>query len=182
VAATACAGPYAFRQDPAYATLPRVNLTATAHTLGPELDRPVRELRYGVEFALARQQVAAASPYFDERLPVIHLDVVDRGAAPTRMDPMPPPYSSDPATSFSDTYTRADQGFGSAGVRQTRIIDVFVELSEPTTPDPGEPRAKTPAPEPIGQLRTLIVDDFASTEKTAEMIASLVQRRLAPLH
>jgi hypothetical protein len=169
IAVAACAGqPYAFRQDPAYATLPRVNLTATAHTLGPDFERPVRDLRYGVESELARRQIAAATPFYDERLPVIHLDVIDRGSVSMHDDRLPLPFMSELGNEFGEVYSRADHGVGRTGVGDTRIVDMVVELSEPGAR----------APETIGRMRVVIVNDFATAEKTAGMVADLVQRRL----
>ena len=171
ISVAACAGqPYALRQDPAYATLPRVNLTATAHTLGPDLEQPVRDLRHGVESELARRHIAAAAPFYDERLPVIHLDVIDRGSINTHGDRLPPPFMTEPGNEFGEVYSRADHGVGPTGVGDTRIVDVVVEISEPGAL----------APETIGRMRVVIVIDFVSTEKTAEMVAELVQRRLGP--
>lgn len=75
--------PYAFRQEPAYATLPRVNLHITTHQ-AVGYDVTLRDFRYALEAELADQKVAAVADRFDPALRQVRVELVDRGWVPGR--------------------------------------------------------------------------------------------------
>jgi hypothetical protein len=175
LAGAACAvRPYAFRKDPGYASLPRINLTLTSHSLGPNLTAPARDLRHGIEAQLAEKRVAAAVDMYDERLPTIHIEMIDRGSIPSNSyDARSSSSSGEPrmGNAFADVHvSAANQGLGSWGMGDFRIVDVVVNASDRQAREPVT----------IGSVRALMGYDFVSADKAAEVVALLVQRHLPP--
>jgi hypothetical protein len=75
-ALAACASrPY---QDPAYASLPRVNLLLVDHG-GIASTQMAREVRYEIETLLASDRIALAGGPYVEGAPEFSLDLVDEG-------------------------------------------------------------------------------------------------------
>jgi hypothetical protein len=162
--------PYA---NPAYASLPRLNLTMVEHG-GNAFHRTSNDVRRELETVLAEKGIALAGGPYDASAPELCVDLVDRGPLPGNsmaFDLRAPSPTNEP---YNGTVpeTRVDAVDGVMGSREdgAHILDGMVYLRRPQQSDLIW----------VGQVRGIVGYDFVSPLKMAEAVAGVVARALAP--
>jgi hypothetical protein len=170
IALSACIRRQPF-EDPAYASLPRINLLMVHHG-GVALSRAARDVRYEIEAQLAEERIAVAGGPYDAAAPEFSLDLVDTGLMPggeaRGLNGWPNSISSPPSPT------------NPAGVPDTgapdpwpgdepRVLDGFVYMRRPRQEEMVL----------VGRVRGIVGPDIASSAKMAEIIASLIRRGLS---
>jgi hypothetical protein len=161
-------------EDPAYARLPRINLVVV-HRGGIAFSRTVSEVRYEVETLLASDCIALAGGPYDDGAPEFSLDLVDQGILPgaSRMVDLPVANTalSDPyhGTSLDNIVDVGDVAVTGGRGDGARVFAAFIYMR----------RAHEQETVLLGEFRTVLGNDFASSVKMAEMIAGLIRRGLS---
>jgi len=170
IALSACIRRQPF-EDPAYASLPRINLLMVHHG-GVAISRAARDVRYEVEAQLAEERIAVAGGPYDDAAPEFSLDLVDTGIMPGADGggyyTWPSSISSvaSPTSPAGVPDTRAPDPWPGD---EPRMVDGFVYMRRPRQEDVVL----------VGRVRGIVGPDIASSAKMAEIIASLIRRGLS---